>query len=967
MGPATVKDPPEPPATQPQPSRLRRRLEAVGLSPASPDGNLYHGFISYSHAADGRLAPALQKGLQRFAKPWYRTRALHIFRDEASLAANPHLWSSIRESLDHSQFFILLASPDAASSPWVSREAETWRQTKPSEHLLVGLTEGELVWDQQSQDFDWRRTNALPETLRGAFTEEPRYIDLRWARNYKDLALSHPRFRDAIAELAAPLHGKPKDELASEEVSQHRRTLRLARGAVTALASLLVIAVIATVVALNQRSTAIREANVAAARQLAATSESELSTNLDVALLLAVKAYRKDPNPQTRSALLRADTASPHLVRYVALPGQIAQLAGGGDGRTAVAGLADGRVLRWAVARPVPTEVGKLPGQIASLSLSRDGSAIAASDGARAILWRQGRAPLTLTVPAGQKADVVALSPSGATAVVHGAAARFGNTGSITTVDVADGASRSVHPDSTGSTDAIIVPSDDQVLLFNTGYGAWERRRLTDWSREAGSSAQLGAHEQAGQPSSDGRRFTATNGAPTIPVWSTRGTTNHDHPGLTAQAPISTPTSIALSPNGTRLAVADSGTVYVAPVAGEGAPRRATVELTGKGSVNSDGVRFLGDGSHLLAASRDEVAIWNLNQLDRLARTRPTPVQPACNGCAGAQIAVSPDGSRAAIVDGSGNGAVIQPLTGRSGRPVTLQSGLFSYTFDTPVWERSGAHVALPVSPAAGGRNVSPPTGSPPVARVWAAGNGTDPPAAVGLSGDGRSVHVIDARGHIYTQDVTSGALRSSTAGPGALVEGTNARYIAAVRSSPDLMAAEYGHSVTITDLRSRRSVGRIPGSDVSFLVFAGHHLLVQRKSGDVEVWRERGQSRQRVLPGDASYFWAPVPNSQGTLVARQRSDSSIVLDDLTTGTVLGTLTSPGNAALKTGVAFSPDGSRLITVTDNPSLGPATLVERDLSDEALVRDACAAAGRSLTAAEWRTFVGTKPPRDLRCG
>ncbi len=48
---------------------------------------MFDGFISYSHAADGLLAPRLQAGLQRFAKPWWRRRALHLFRDEASLPA----------------------------------------------------------------------------------------------------------------------------------------------------------------------------------------------------------------------------------------------------------------------------------------------------------------------------------------------------------------------------------------------------------------------------------------------------------------------------------------------------------------------------------------------------------------------------------------------------------------------------------------------------------------------------------------------------------------------------------------------------------------------------------------------------------------------------------------------------------------------------------------------------------------
>lgn len=71
-----------------------------------PDG--YNAFISYNHIADGTLAAALQSALRTFAKPWYKLRALHIFRDQTNLAVNPALWSSIRAALDQSSFFILL-------------------------------------------------------------------------------------------------------------------------------------------------------------------------------------------------------------------------------------------------------------------------------------------------------------------------------------------------------------------------------------------------------------------------------------------------------------------------------------------------------------------------------------------------------------------------------------------------------------------------------------------------------------------------------------------------------------------------------------------------------------------------------------------------------------------------------------------------------------------------------------------
>jgi len=76
----------------------------------------YGAFISYNHGVDGKLAPTLQRGLQSFSKSWYRRRAVRVFRDEASLSANPALWPSIENALTGSDFLILLACPEAASS-----------------------------------------------------------------------------------------------------------------------------------------------------------------------------------------------------------------------------------------------------------------------------------------------------------------------------------------------------------------------------------------------------------------------------------------------------------------------------------------------------------------------------------------------------------------------------------------------------------------------------------------------------------------------------------------------------------------------------------------------------------------------------------------------------------------------------------------------------------------------------------
>jgi hypothetical protein len=73
--------------------RAGRHLRVYHQDGAGGVTSGYDAFISYSHALDGTLAPALQTGLERFAEPWYRLRALRVFRDTTSLFANPGLWT----------------------------------------------------------------------------------------------------------------------------------------------------------------------------------------------------------------------------------------------------------------------------------------------------------------------------------------------------------------------------------------------------------------------------------------------------------------------------------------------------------------------------------------------------------------------------------------------------------------------------------------------------------------------------------------------------------------------------------------------------------------------------------------------------------------------------------------------------------------------------------------------------------
>ena len=106
----------------------------------------YNAFISYSQRQDARLASCLETALEKFAKPTFKRRALDIFRDSNDLSASPDLWGKIEEGLDESEYFILLASPKAAQSPWCTKEVDHWLKTKSIDKFLVVLTEGELHW-----------------------------------------------------------------------------------------------------------------------------------------------------------------------------------------------------------------------------------------------------------------------------------------------------------------------------------------------------------------------------------------------------------------------------------------------------------------------------------------------------------------------------------------------------------------------------------------------------------------------------------------------------------------------------------------------------------------------------------------------------------------------------------------------------------------------------------------------------
>lgn len=925
-------------------------------------GWTYDAFISYSHSADKNLAPELQRLIRRVGQPWYKNATLRIFRDQTDLSASPSLWGSIETALTTAHHFVLMASPTGAQSPWVAREVRYWRENRSITDFYIVLTSGTIVYDPSLRDFDWSRTDALPGELSGWFSQQPLWIDLRTA---EDIGIRrdqrNDRLRDVARTLAASLYGVSKSTIEGEDERESRRARRTLRGGIVALAFLTVAALVAASLAVVQLGKTQTQARISLARQLAALSTNALTTSSDAANLLAVAGFRVDPNPQTRAALVQAVTTSGRMVRYLPFGGHVSQVVGSADGRTVVAGTSDGRVLSWPLTDAGPTEQLRLGHEVKTVAVSMNGETIVAADSNDVVVrWPEG-GPEALLVPNGQHPTVVSVSPSGRVVAVVSSAG-FEQKSTLAFFSPTSRAPTATFDLSTLF--SLAAMSDNQLLLLDAAYGSWEKRRISDGAVLGGSTLGFGAHNYATAVSADGSAFSYTNGDTTIPVWKSIGAPDIDHPPLTGSAPIAGPEALALDPTGSTIAAADTGKIYVALIGPNNATHQQPIELSGIGSVNPNTLKFFGSSRILLSATDDRVVVWNLDQADRLARTSEVPMASSCNACGGPHLSIAPDKSSILAIGGSGDFGVLLS-SGRSA-PVVLPDPGADYMYGPAAWTPDSHEVDLLAVPPTGGTQLPAVSATtPPVKLVPVGLRGSD--GLVGApSTDGRFLVVVEENGSIDLVDRSTAATREIAPAPPETAGSSGpAIQASAVSSSSDLVAVATEHSVLIHDAQSGSLVAEIGEGDVTGLTFTRDELLIQRSTGALEVWDERGDAERRVIAGDPS-FGVFVAAADGRLVARQRSDS-VVLVDLETGATLATLPPSGDSlGLKSGLAFSADSAELAILTEGTDNGKGQLAVRNIDDESLVRTACAFAGRNLTAVEWQELVGVTAPENVNC-
>ena len=918
-------------------------------------------FISYNHT-NLEVAAALQRALTRLGRPWNRARALRIFRDKTDMSAAPHLWGVVEQALGNSRFFLLLASPAAAQSKWVRREVEFWFAAKDPRNLLIALIDGDIWWDEGRNDFDWTRTTALPQMFTGRYPGgEPLWVDLR-PHTYAKPTLDDSTFQDAVAALAAPVHGKSKSDLVGEELRQQRKFARVRNAVAAGLAVLLVLAIVMGIGFLGQRNTARGQRDLAVSRQLMAESTSHLSTDPRIARLLAVAAARIAPESERNraDATLRAAIMNPgrYVLREQGQLGTVPAVANGqiatartdgsiriwdadtgqptatldghaedvvrlvfsADGSKLLSGSADQTVRVWDLASKRTAHViSPHDGTIYQLAFDSTGDLIATVGDRSLDVWSSRTGERIWGVPAG--VGTMGFSADGSMLAVGGyddgvIQLRNSRTGGLIRelVGLRPGTTKGLF---FGQAGTVLMSSDSdgserEVAVWSTDTGKEMRPRIRFAEGQWVTPPAIGHTAPilvTGEPDGHGRIWDVTGARAPIEL--------AGHP-----APIF---SVAISPDDTTIATASrDGTVRIWD-ASTGIP---IAVLTGYTQAVTH-VAFDRDGAHLVSVGEDgEVRLWNIVRPHRSV----VPGEPEPGAAA---LSLNADGSVAAtggddIRLWNTDGELIRKLfTSRT--EWALWADVFSPDGSVLAASETDAVLLLDTSTGQVRREI----------RATKSGS----LSALAFSPDGRTL-AVDELYAVGVWDLVTGEKRAEFR-----TQGTTA---VEFNPSGDLIALRLaGETVDIVDWRSGRTLIQFPDTDLSENVFAFSNdgqRLASSGGRTLHLW-QASTGDKADLRGHTEQILAAAFSPDDATIATAGEDRTIRIWDVATGALIAVLQGGHNDTIRA-LRFRADGTLVSVASDRAiSLWDISMLSGDLIDTA-----CEQAGSGFTDDERNEFL-----------